>query len=74
MYVLIPRGEHGLDLAPIAFIFTVLASLNVAMETALQHMSHSKAEELAAAYPADVRPMGGSWYEITFQGAFTYGN
>ena len=32
----------------IAFIFTVLASLNVAMETALQHMSHSKAEELAA--------------------------
>ena len=30
--------------------------------------------ELAAAYPADVRPMGGSWYEITFQGAFTYGN
>ena len=31
-------------------------------------------EELAAAYPADVRPMGGSWYEITFQGAFTYGN
>ncbi|GAE69446.1 magnesium and cobalt efflux protein CorC [Cutibacterium acnes JCM 18909] len=30
------------------FIFTVLASLNVAMETALQHMSHSKAEELAA--------------------------
>ena len=28
----------------------------------------------AAAYPADVRPMGGSWYEITFQGAFTYGN
>lgn len=21
MYVLIPRGEHGLDLAPIAFIF-----------------------------------------------------
>ncbi|WCC80688.1 hemolysin family protein [Cutibacterium equinum] len=32
----------------IAFLFTVLASLNVAMETALQHMSHSKAEELAA--------------------------
>ena len=32
----------------IAFVFTVLASLNVAMETALQHMSHSKAEELAA--------------------------
>ena len=32
----------------IAFIFTVLASLNVAMETALQHMSHTKAEELAA--------------------------
>jgi len=31
-------------------------------------------QELAAAYPADVRPMGGSWYEITFQGAFTYGN
>ena len=30
--------------------------------------------EQAAAYPADVRPMGGSWYEITFQGAFTYGN
>ncbi len=37
-------------------------------------LSAEQAEELAAAYPADVRPMGGSWYEITFQGAFTYGN
>ena len=33
-------------------------------------LSAEQAEELAA----DVRPMGGSWYEITFQGAFTYGN
>ena len=31
-------------------------------------LSAEQAEELAAAYPADVRPMGGSWYEITFQG------
>ncbi len=30
-------------------------------------LSAEQAEELAAAYPADVRPMGGSWYEITFQ-------
>ena len=37
-------------------------------------LSAEQAEELAAAYPADVRLMGGSWYEITFQGAFTYGN
>ena len=29
-------------------------------------LSAEQAEELAA--------MGGSWYEITFQGAFTYGN
>ena len=40
----------------------------------LEARGAADAEELAAAYPADVRPMGGSWYEITFQGAFTYGN
>ena len=26
-----------------------------------------------ADYPADVRPMSGGWYTITFRGAYSYG-
>lgn len=32
----------------LALVFAVIASLNAAMETALQHLSHSRAEELAS--------------------------
>ena len=31
-------------------------------------LSEEQAGLLARDYPASVRPMGGSWYEITFQG------
>lgn len=37
-------------------------------------LSRAQAERLAADYPAQVRPMGENWYEITFQGAYFYGN
>ena len=38
-------------------------------------LTRRQAAHLAAAYPADVRPIGGNWYEITFQGAYCcYGN
>ena len=37
-------------------------------------LSRSQAERLAADYPADVRPMGENWYEITFRGAYFRGN
>lgn len=32
-------------------------------------LSAGQAGLLARSYPADVRPMGDGWYEITFQGA-----
>ncbi len=32
-------------------------------------LSSGQAGLLARNYPADVRPMGDGWYEITFQGA-----
>ena len=37
-------------------------------------LSPVQAERLAADYPAQVRPMGENWYEITFQGAYFHGN
>ena len=38
-------------------------------------LSEAQARRVAERYPASqVRPMGGSWYEITFQGAYRYGN
>ena len=37
-------------------------------------LSRAQAERLAADYPAQVRPMGENWYEITFQGAYFHGN
>ena len=38
-------------------------------------LQDGEAQALEQAYPASrVRPMGGSWYEITFQGAFQHGN
>ena len=37
-------------------------------------LSRTLAERLAADYPAQVRPMGENWYEITFQGAYFHGN
>ena len=36
-------------------------------------LSLAQARRLAADYPADVRPMGENWYEITFRGAYSYG-
>ena len=35
-------------------------------------LTRSQAERLAAAFHAAVRPMGGDWYEISFQGAYRY--
>ena len=38
-------------------------------------LSGEQARRVAERYPASrVRPMGGSWYEITFQGALHYGS
>ena len=37
-------------------------------------LSPAQAQALAADYPADVRPMGENWYEITFRGAYFHGN
>ena len=38
-------------------------------------LSSEQARRLAAHYPASqVRPLGDSWYEIRFQGAFQNGN
>ena len=37
-------------------------------------LSRVQAERLAADYPAQVRPMGKNWYEITFRGAYFHGN
>ena len=37
-------------------------------------LSRVQAERLAADYPAQVRPMGENWYEITFRGAYSHGN
>ena len=36
-------------------------------------LTPGQAEALAADYPADVRPLGGGWYHITFREAFSYG-
>ena len=36
-------------------------------------LTPGQAEALAADYPADVRPLGGDWYDITFREAFSYG-
>ena len=32
-------------------------------------LTEAEARYVAGAYPADLRPMGGQWYEITFMGA-----
>ena len=37
-------------------------------------LSRGQAEGLAADYPADVRPMGENWDEITFRGAYFHGS
>ena len=37
-------------------------------------LSPAQAQALAADYPADVRPMGENWYEITFRGAYFHGS
>ncbi len=38
-------------------------------------LTDEQARLLAGRYPSSrVRPMGESWYEITFQGAFQYGS
>ena len=36
-------------------------------------LTPGQAAALAADYPADVRPLGGGWYDITFREAFSYG-
>lgn len=36
-------------------------------------LTPGQAEALSADYPADVRPLGGGWYDITFREAFSYG-
>ena len=36
-------------------------------------LTPGQAAALAADYPADVRPLGGDWYDITFREAFSYG-
>lgn len=33
-------------------------------------LTDQEAQWLQSAYPAALRPIGGQWYEITFQGAF----
>ena len=71
------RGRGNPELT--AFLGQQCVGVDVNSMKPLDNLCHPvsvirEAEELAAAYPADVRPMGGSWYEITFQGAFTYGN
>ena len=38
-------------------------------------LSETQAYRVTQFYPASqVRPLGGSWYEITFQGAYRYGS
>ncbi|BDF72842.1 hypothetical protein CE91St41_38250 [Oscillospiraceae bacterium] len=36
-------------------------------------LTPEQAEYARTTYPADLRPMGGAWYEITFKGAYTDG-
>ena len=36
-------------------------------------LTPGQAAALAADYPADVRPLGEGWYDITFREAFSYG-
>lgn len=37
-------------------------------------LTAEQAGQIARHYPASVRPMGDSWYEITFQGAMSCEN
>ena len=37
-------------------------------------LTRVQAQHLAERYPTHVRDLGESWYEITFQGAYFYGN
>ena len=36
-------------------------------------LTPGQAEALAVDNPADVHPLGGGWYDITFREAFSYG-